>query len=144
MYARRATEPPRPAGPGGTEPGDAMTHDEGYDDTDAEARIHSLPAEPLRPAALSGLIDRSDVQAVWIPTDRPTVTGPDGEPRAGDVVEFWIEYADRWVPLKYTAAGGADRPAWFRFAAEHKSEAAGAMIERLLEEYSPLEEVLTQ
>jgi hypothetical protein len=103
-------------------------------------KVSSLPPAPLRDKHLAGLLDREDVAEVWVPEDRPesVATGGGEIEHSGDILDFWIELGDKYVPLRYTSPDGVDGVAWYRFLPTGKDEPAADMVTATLEDYRPL------
>lgn len=107
-------------------------------------RMASLPPTPLRDEQLTDLLDTDRVLEVWVPENRPdTVTTGDGTAtHDGDILDFWIELHDKYVPLRYTSVEGVDGVAWYSLVPTAKDEPEAEMIAATIDEYQPLSERL--
>lgn len=90
----------------------------------APKRIESLPSVPLRDEQLRSLLAQQAVTEIWVPEDRPRdVSSGGGEIKhSGDIMNFWIEFDDRYVPIRWESPDTDSGLAWYRYDPTHKDE----------------------
>lgn len=104
---------------------------------DAE-RVTSLPFWPLHDEQLTDFLETESVVEVWVPESRPD--RPDGD--KGDIIDFLLEFEDRYVPFFYTSPPDVDDIAWYRFSPITKERGESETKPETLDDYLPLSDRL--
>jgi hypothetical protein len=92
----------------------------------------TLPPVPLTDEQLAPLAARDDVDAVHIPDGRPESVYTLSGSHDGDILEFWVEFPDRYVAFRYGPTGTG--LAWLRHDSVWKDEPIAECQEDVLDE----------
>jgi len=102
-------------------------------------RSGALPPVPVTDEQLEPLVEHDRFEAVWVPEGRPEGVYTGAGAHADDILKFWIETADGYVPFTYTSREGG--LGWHRGTPTRRDEEASELIEGIVRDgYRPLRE----
>jgi hypothetical protein len=103
-------------------------------------RSSALPPVPVTDEQLEPLVEHDRVREVWVPDGRPRSVHTRAGAHDGDVLKFWIETGDGFVPFTYTS-GDESGLGWHRGTPTRHDEDEAELIERIVrDDYQPLQE----
>ena len=99
----------------------------------------ALPPVPLTDDQLVPLLDQEAIEAVYVPDGRPEAVYTLAGGHGGDILEFYVETATKYVKFRYTMGPDGLRLAWQRFGPWPKDDPHIEVLEMDLKDYRELE-----